>query len=204
MRIMGINIPNQKEQIRISQYADDSNFFLKRQESVENVLKFFENLNEATGATINLEKTTVLPINTDNTKQIQEITPNPPIPITIKEQFQTTKILGIYFNEELKNATQINWDNIIEKMEKHINRLSPRILSLHGKTILINRLILSKSSHLSNAFPISAEKANKINNKIFQYLWKNKPTEPIARKTIHIKQKLGGLNLLEPRPITMP
>ena len=133
MRIMGINIPNQKEQIRISQYADDSNFFLKRQESVENVLKFFENLNKATGATINLEKTTVLPINTDNTKQIQEITPNPLIPITIKEQFQTTKILGIYFNEELKNATQINWDNIIEKMEKHINRLSPRYYPYMGK-----------------------------------------------------------------------
>ena len=46
-------------------------------------------------------------------------------------------------------------------------------------------------------FSISAEKANKI-NKIFKYLRNNKPTEPIARKTIHLKQKLGGLNLLEP------
>ena len=192
--IAGINIPNQKEQIRISQYADDSNFFLKSQDSVKNVLTFFENLNKATGANIKLEKTTVLPINTDNTKQTQEITP----PITVKEQFQTTKILGIYFNEDLKNASQINWDNIIEKMEKHINILSPRILSLHGKTILINTLILSKASHLSNVFPISAEKANKINNKIFKYLRNNKPTEPISRKTIHLKQKLGGLNLLEP------
>ena len=83
-------------------------------------------------------------------------------------------------------------------MEKQINILSPRILSLHGKTILINALILSKASHLSNVFSISAEKANKINNKIFKYLRNNKPTEPIARKTIHLKQKLGGLNLLEP------
>ena len=47
-------------------------------------------------------------------------------------------------------------------------------------------------------FSISAEKANKINNKISKYLRNNKPTEPIARKTIHLKQKLGGLNLLEP------
>ena len=102
--ITGINISNQREQVKISQYADDSNLFLKNQESVQKVLNFFQNLNKATGATINLEKTTVIPINTENTKQIQEITP----PITVKEQFETTKILGIYFNEDLKNATQVN------------------------------------------------------------------------------------------------
>ena len=153
-----------------------------------------QNLNKITQATINLEKTTVLPINTNNTKQTQEITPS----ITFKEQFETTKILGIYFNEDLKNATYINWDNIIEKMEKLINILSPRRLSIYGKTILINTLILSKASHLSNVFPISADKTNKINNKIFKYLWSNKTAEPIARKTIHLKQKSGGLNLLEP------
>ena len=102
--ITGINISNQREQVKISQYADDSNLFLKNQESVQKVLNFFQNLNKATGATINLEKTTVIPINTENTKQIQEITP----PITVKEQFETTKILGIYLNEDLKNATQVN------------------------------------------------------------------------------------------------
>ena len=107
--ITGINIPNQKEQVKISQYADDSNFFLKNQESVKKVLTFFQNLNKATGATINLEQTTVLPTYIDNTKQIQEITP----PKTVKEQFETTKILGIYFNEDLKNACHVNWNNII-------------------------------------------------------------------------------------------
>ena len=113
--ITGINIPNQKERIKISQYAGDFNFFLKNQESVKKVLTFFENLNKATGAIINLEKTTVLPLDTDNTQKIQEITPS----ITVKEQFESTKFLGIYFNEDLKNASQINWDNTIEKMEKH-------------------------------------------------------------------------------------
>ena len=107
--ITGINIPNQKEQVKILQYANGSNFFRKNQESVKKVLTFFQNLNKATGATINLEKTTVLPTYIDNTKQIQEITP----PKTVKEQFETTKILGIYFNEDLKNACHVNWNNII-------------------------------------------------------------------------------------------
>ena len=67
-------------------------------------------------------------------------------------------------------------------MEKHINILAPRTLSLYGKTILINALILSKASYLNNVFPKSADKANKINNRIFKYLWSNKTT-------IHLKQK---------------
>ena len=68
-------------------------------------------------------------------------------------------------------------------MEKHINIVSTRTLSLYGKTILINTLILSKASHLSNVFRINTDKANKINK-----IWSNKPVEPIARKTIHLKQ----------------
>ena len=83
-------------------------------------------------------------------------------------------------------------------MEKHINTLSSRILSLYSKTILINTLILPKTSYLSNVFPMDAEIAHKIHNKISKYLRNNKKTEPIARKTIHCKQKFEGLNLIEP------
>ena len=39
--IIGIKIPNYQNQIKISQYADDSNFSLKKQESVTNVFSFF-------------------------------------------------------------------------------------------------------------------------------------------------------------------
>ena len=52
---------------------------------VKNVLKYFQKLKEATGATINLEKTAVLSINKENiTKLLNEI--------TIKEQHETMKI----------------------------------------------------------------------------------------------------------------
>ena len=145
--ITGIHIPNQKNKVKISQYARDSNLFLKNQESVNNALTFFCTLNKAMGTTINLEKKHS--ITNEHWKQIQKITPK----ITIKKQFETTKNLGIYFNENLKNVSQINWDNILQKIEKHINKLSPRILSLYGKTILINTLILSKTCYLSNVFP---------------------------------------------------
>ena len=76
--IIGLTIPNQKQHLKLSQYADDSNFFLQNQNSVTNVIKYFQKLKEVTGATINYEKTTVLPIKT-------KIKTNLPKEITIKE-----------------------------------------------------------------------------------------------------------------------
>ena len=81
---------------------------------MENVIKFFQKLQKATGATINLEKTTIVPINTDQTSYIQQHIPN----ISVKEQHQETKILGITICESLKEAVLINWHEIVQKMQK--------------------------------------------------------------------------------------
>ena len=42
--ITGLIIPNQKEHLKLSQYADDSNFFLQNQSSVTNVITYFQKL----------------------------------------------------------------------------------------------------------------------------------------------------------------
>ena len=163
--IIGLKIPNSKKQLKILQYADDSNFFLQDQNSVKNVIKYFQKLQKATGATINFEKTTVILINTDNSSNLSK-------QIKIKEQFETMKILGILFNKDLHYANQINWENIIEKMEKHISKLSTRTLSLYRKTIIINTLILSKTSFLSNVFPIDTKNTQKYIKKYFNIFGK--------------------------------
>ena len=55
---------------------------------------------------------TVIPINADNTSNLPKL-------ITIKEQFETIKILRILFNEDLHYTNKISWGIILEKMEKH-------------------------------------------------------------------------------------
>ena len=54
-------------------------------------MSFFQNLNKDSGATINFEETKILPINTDQITLLQQRLPH----ITIKEQYETIKILGI-------------------------------------------------------------------------------------------------------------
>ena len=99
----------------------------------------------------------------------------------------------------MKQTSIINWQKILQKMEKHIHKLSPRPLSLRGKTTLLNILILAKAACLSNVFPIPDEVLTKIHRIIFKYMWQNKKVEPIARKTIFLPKPKGGLNIKEPK-----
>ena len=155
---------------------------------MENVIKFFQKLQKATGATINLDKTTILPINTDQTSYIQRYIPN----ISVKEQHQEIKILGITICESVKEAILTNWHEIVQKMQNHVNKLSLRQLSLFGKATILNSLILAKTTFLSNVFPIPDNKITEIHKNIFNYLWQNKKQEPISRKTLFLQKEKGG------------
>ena len=192
--IKGVKIPNHKKEIKISQYADDSNFLLTKQESIKTVIKFFEKLNKATGSTTKLEKTKVLPINTDQTSIIKKHETN----IKILKQYQYIDILGIHFSEDLNDTILVNWQKTLTKMENHIQKLKTRQLSLYGKSIIINTLILAKTTFLSNVFPIPEKIIQKIRTNIFQYSWQNKTPEAIARKTLFLPKHNGGLNIKEP------
>ena len=55
-------------------------------------------------------------------------------------------------------------------MENHIQKMSRKQLSLYGKSILINTLILAKTTFLSNVFPIPGKVMQKTHKNIFQYL----------------------------------
>ena len=61
-----------------------------------------------------------------------------------------------------------------------------------------NTLILARTTFLSNVFPIPEQILKKIYKILFNYLWYNKPQEPIARKTLFLPKHKGGLNITEP------
>ena len=156
-------------------------------------MNYFEKLKKATRSTINFEKTKILPINTDQIQYLKQNVNN----ITILEQHKYIKILGIFFSENMKEMIETNWEHTLQKMENHIRKLTPRNLSLYGKTILINTLILAKTTFLSNILPIPEQITQKIHKQIFQYTWYNKSQTPIARKTLFLPKHKGGLNLKE-------
>ena len=61
-KIVGCPIPNQKENTKLSHYADNTHLFVLTEQSIIEILNSFEQYNLATGTTINISKTTIRPL----------------------------------------------------------------------------------------------------------------------------------------------
>ena len=61
-KIVGYPIPDQKENAKLSQYGDDTSLFVLTEQSIIEILNFFEQYNLATGTTINISNTTLTPL----------------------------------------------------------------------------------------------------------------------------------------------
>ena len=108
------------------------------------------------------------------------------------------KILGIHFNSDIEMTNRYNITKCIQKMENNIKIQNQRHLSLKGKTIIINAILLSKLWYVCSVFPLPKNLIPKINKIIFKFLWNNKNPEPIARETLFLPRERGGLGILVP------
>ena len=119
--------------------------------------------------------------------------------IQITKTNEFIKILGIYFNKDLQKTSAFNWEQSTKILDKQLQQLPRRHLSLRGKAILLNTMILSKITFLSNIFPIPTHALTQIETKIFKNIWPFTTKEPIARKTLYLPKIQGGIGLLEPQ-----
>ena len=188
---MGYPIPNQKENTKLSQYADDTNFFILPEQSILEILNFCEQYNLATGTTISISKTTITTLANAKIYNIEKKNKN----VKINDLENFFKISGIYFTKDLQTTSIYNWNRCLTQIEKITQKLSRQHLSLRGKAILFNSLILSKVTFLSNVFPIPATLQQKTEN-IFKHIWQFHKTEPIARKTLFPPKHQGGIGLI--------
>ena len=107
-------------------------------------------------------------------------------------------MLGVHFNNGYEHTKYFNIQSCIRQMEECAKTQSQRNLSLKGKTIVINTLILSKLWFIANVFPIPKDLIPEINKIVFGYLWKGSAAEPMARETLFLPRDRGGLGILVP------
>ena len=65
--------------------------------------------------------------------------------------------------------------------------------------ILLNTVILSKATFLSNIFPIPDQVLKQIETKILKHILQFSKKEPRARKTIFLPKTQGGVGRIEPK-----
>ena len=187
--IEGYQMPISGERVKHLQYADDTTGILKDLTEVEALLKLLQNYCAASGAVLNKAKTKGIHINHD-----ENINLHCSIPVDWNKE--DTKILGIIFTPNQVANRALNWKKVIENIEKRAKIMKTRSLSLKGKALIVNTILLSKAWHVGRVYMPTTEAIRKIQKIVFQYIWA-KSHEPITRETLFQPCKKGGLGLLQ-------
>ena len=115
----------------VSQYADDTMIMVMDVRSIDVALELFELFGRASGAVVNLDKCNILPVAGFDCDGV---------PADIK-RVDVIKINGVFFEPSSEAA---NVAALKAKVDGAIRAQSGRSLTIFGKALIVNMVILSK------------------------------------------------------------
>lgn len=172
---------------KILQFADDSSLFLQDESSLVRSLQVLDQFKSISGLSLNLAKSQGIIV---GDIQLQnEMTKA----IPWGQKFQ---ILGINFDsrEYEDKDLLLNFKPALQKMKKVCDSWSLRNISLKGKTVLVNTLILPIIQYQCVMLPVPRAIIQDIDSLISAFLWNNKRPK-ISRRALEQKVAEGGLGL---------
>jgi hypothetical protein len=177
----GVPIPGRAEEERLACFADDVTILAKNEFSVGVALSIFENYSRASGAEINVNKTTALiiegPFRQSLLPQGVKITKN-------------AKICGVHFGE---GATDLNEEMILKSIEKSISSFNRLAFTYFGRAQVTNIFLLSKLWHIATITTLSTTFSKKFESLVFKYIWQT--MEKLQRTVVYNIYTAGGLGV---------
>ena len=104
--------------------------------------------------------------------------------------------LGIEFSVEITKIPEMNYSNVVSKIDKLLTGWNKRCLTPIGKVTVITNLAISKSNHIIMACPEGrTEYKKQLKSKFYAFLWGDKPDRV---KCINITQSYqkGDLKMI--------
>ena len=176
---------------KLGQYADDMWLVTKhKNSSYKAIFKEFELYSKFCGLKINYNKTEILRLGSLRNSDAEYISGLP-----IKWSDGPIKILGIQIMSDLNMMGEINYSDLIQKTCAICSTWSARSLSLLGKIIVVNTLILPLFNYRTQV--LSSPSKNIIQRFkaiIKKFLWESKKPKIAYDKLISSYEK-GGLKL---------
>ena len=184
--ILGIHTPANRT-VKITQYADDITITVKSGECIDRILEHFKTYSAASGAKINTHKSEIGTLGRDHN-------------IVNKWGFcvnnGSRKILGVYIGGHEGEDRDRGWREVLGKIQNVLNLWKSRGLTLKGKVIVVNVLILSKINHILGTCELPQWALNSLKAAISSFLWRGKGNL-IAHRVLISNKREGGLGLID-------
>lgn len=185
-RIHGIRPPDSQEELKLSQYADDTTLLLSDDQSIDEVFNTFNLYERASGAKINKGKCKGLWCGafSHRTEQLGDF--------DWFNDFIPDKILGQFIGNV--DCTRRNWEAKIQKINNIIAAWRHRDLSYKGKALVINGLLTSTLWYNATSLPVPSWAIAQIEESIYNFFWSYK-RHLVNKDILALPVQHGGFNI---------
>lgn len=185
-QVSGVRVPGGRE-VKIFQYADDTNLLLRDTESLESALHVLNVYCLASGARVNFEKSFIA--------FCGSVAPAP-VSVPLRDAGSSYRVLGVLLGRDQKECAEKMWEKLIGDIKGILTLWKFRNLTLKGKVLVVNSLCLSKLVHALTVYEMGGDIANRISLLVSHFLWKRE-RGLIAHSVMINEVSKGGLKLFD-------
>ena len=184
-RIKGLSLPGCPVLSPISQYADDTSLILTTDSGILAALETYKLFELASGSKINLSKSKGLWLGGWRGRT------DPPVPFDWSPA--KLKVLGVFVGPG--NLDEDNWRPRINAVDRVLKSWRSRVLSFHGKALVINALALSRVWYVASLIHMPAWVEAKLSRLVFSFFWSGK-VELVSRSAVVQSPLFGGFSVV--------
>ena len=175
-------------EIKLSQFADDTNLFCANVASVEAAMAVVNQFGEISGLKLNIEKTKAMWLGKWANKRDK--------PLNLTWVHSPTRFLGIFLSYDKKGNDNFNFNLKIQKLQTNLDMWRSRDLTLFGKVLIIKALGISSLVYSASNVQVPGEITDNVKGRLFRFLWKNKK-DRIKRVGLYQDYDKGGLRMVD-------
>ena len=178
-------------ELKMSQFADDTNLFCANLVSVENALNIVVDFGRISGLQLNMKKTKAIWLGKwANSKSN---------PLGMKWMHSPVKILGAHFSYDEKSNNELNFNLKLRKIQTKLDKKdmwNTRHLTLFGRVMIIKTLDLSQIIYSASNFDVPDGTVGTLKKKLFNFIWRKKK-DKIKRTSLYQDLEKGGIGMVD-------
>jgi hypothetical protein len=166
-RISGIKIG--EAEFKISQYADDMCAYIKDLQSLKTLFEVLDIFTKCSGLNVNRDKSEAIGIGTSSNFKHRDL--------GIKWPDTSIRCLGVQINVNTTQMVEDNFKPCLERIEHLLSLWCLRRLTLKGKVLIINTLIISQLLYICTVLNTPKWVIDKYNDMVRNFVWDGKPAK---------------------------